>query len=558
MNFEDKSLPPEQFHVKRRREEEPVDTLYIQSELQQKKRRFTDFVFQRVKGPDDSVTGEAAGDGVSSPSSPAAAALQSRLRSSRSVSTSGFPDIRQGRPAGFPAGTSGIPTVRATSPGAEFRSERALAASQRQEAEAKRKRLQEPISKYLGVSDGLSDRENEKSASSSRAATPASSRHTPPLSASPAPFPTSLRRFHISRPSTPLGPLKGSAGSGVMKGNTPTRARAVLVEKLIRAPSLRGASVIETLEKTAGSNTEVDTVVQSQIAKTGTDEETAPTRRKRPIVNQAEKKWREEQKSSISAAKEHLTTKFEPQEDDLDKLAKELEDVMLDIEAEENQMDVHRKEAPSAPARVVIPRPNRPLKFKPRSPGTRRAAQPETSPANEQHDKMEQNADAGAESDGDYVYDTYVRVPIHTVTSSVSGAAPQSDITGYEDPLAEANTPGGITIDPTRTDVGVVVITSDDEELWDQYLEDDQDSEVDWDGDDVDSNAEDNPANDYPDDEVSSADEYDDNPRIYHRYRMARSDDEEYDVNEFDDEVDYDDDYRKHMYDYVGDDDDDD
>lgn len=69
--------------------------------------------------------------------------------------------------------------------------------------------------------------------------------------------------------------------------------------------------------------------------------------------------------------------------------------------------------------------------------------------------------------------------------------------------------------------------------------------------------AEDNPANDYPDDELSSADEYDDNPSIYRRYRTANSDDEEFDVNEFDEGAD-DADYRKHMYDYIGDDDDDD
>lgn len=69
--------------------------------------------------------------------------------------------------------------------------------------------------------------------------------------------------------------------------------------------------------------------------------------------------------------------------------------------------------------------------------------------------------------------------------------------------------------------------------------------------------AEDNPANDYPDDELSSADEYDDKTSIYHRYRTAKSDDEEFDINEFD-EGDDDADYRKHMYDYIGDDDDDD
>lgn len=48
--------------------------------------------------------------------------------------------------------------------------------------------------------------------------------------------------------------------------------------------------------------------------------------------------------------------------------------------------------------------------------------------------------------------------------------------------------------------------------------------------------AEDNPANDYPDEELSSADEFDDPTAIYSRYRHGASDDEEFDVNEYDEE----------------------
>jgi hypothetical protein len=50
------------------------------------------------------------------------------------------------------------------------------------------------------------------------------------------------------------------------------------------------------------------------------------------------------------------------------------------------------------------------------------------------------------------------------------------------------------------------------------------------------STAEDNPANDYPDEELSSADEFDDPTAIYSRYRRAASDDEEFDINESDGE----------------------
>jgi hypothetical protein len=56
------------------------------------------------------------------------------------------------------------------------------------------------------------------------------------------------------------------------------------------------------------------------------------------------------------------------------------------------------------------------------------------------------------------------------------------------------------------------------------------------------STAEDNPANDYPDEELSSADENDDPTAVYHRYRHAGSDDEEFDVNYYDENDDNDND----------------
>ncbi|KAF7121737.1 hypothetical protein CNMCM5793_009290 [Aspergillus hiratsukae] len=63
------ALPPEQINIKRRREEEPVDTLYIQSELRQTKRRFTDFVFQRVQvGGNDRVSGASSSASLAAPS----------------------------------------------------------------------------------------------------------------------------------------------------------------------------------------------------------------------------------------------------------------------------------------------------------------------------------------------------------------------------------------------------------------------------------------------------------------------------------------------------------
>ncbi|KPI42626.1 uncharacterized protein AB675_9551 [Cyphellophora attinorum] len=69
-------------------------------------------------------------------------------------------------------------------------------------------------------------------------------------------------------------------------------------------------------------------------------------------------------------------------------------------------------------------------------------------------------------------------------------------------------------IDAPDLNVGVLVIGEEDEDLWQEYMENDDDEE-DWD--EEDSNAEDNPANDYPDEEVSSDDEYDRDAYRYYR-----------------------------------------
>ncbi|CRG90578.1 hypothetical protein PISL3812_07622 [Talaromyces islandicus] len=545
------ALPPEQFHIKRRREEEPVETLYIQSELHQKKRRFTDFIFQRVQiggskdSNSDSNSVDAGNAQNAAPTSTASTPGQGgRVRSPRSVSTNFFPKRASGSTS-VPARTStttssrrlnagGVPVVRATSPGAEFREERALAAARRKQEEAKQARLNEPI--HLVQQEGYGS-----SAAGLAASRKDKGDDTKTTAATT--FPTSIRRFHISRPSTPVSPLKTATGSGVAKSSTPTRTRAVLVEKLTQAPSLRGASILETLEKAerkAAKGQVIDTVVQSQLVR---EEPAAPAPaprpQKRPVVNQAEKKWREQQKESISAAKQHLAT--ETQDDDhLDRLARDLEQVMLDIESEESHMDGVSLDGPST-APVVKPSASRtPLKYKPRHPTSRKppvAKEPEhTATTGEEKDE---------DMDDGYVYDTYIRVPVSRSTD------------GFVDPLSAANALNPAAphdIDPARKDIGLVVITEEDEDLWENFLENDDSGEENWDGEDVDSNAEDHPANDYPDEELSSADEHDDPAAIYHRYRHAGSDEEEFDVNYYDDDSED----ERQAYHHSGYDDDDD
>ncbi|KIW50297.1 hypothetical protein PV05_11898 [Exophiala xenobiotica] len=103
------------------------------------------------------------------------------------------------------------------------------------------------------------------------------------------------------------------------------------------------------------------------------------------------------------------------------------------------------------------------------------------------------------EREDDYIYETYVRVP-------------------YEEEATHS-------LRLSDNNIGLLVIDEEDEDLWQKYVDSDEDT--DWD--DEDSNAEDNPANDYPEDEVSSDDEYGHNA---YQYRHYASDDEAFDEDE--------------------------
>jgi hypothetical protein len=123
--------------------------------------------------------------------------------------------------------------------------------------------------------------------------------------------------------------------------------------------------------------------------------------------------------------------------------------------------------------------------------------------------------DADMEMDDIYVYETYLRVPRNELSGNYDG----------------------------KTDsIGMLVIEEQDEELWQTFAEDEEDSE--WDEEDGDSNgmsiasietrpltftAEDNPRNDYPEDEVSSDDEH---GHGAYNYRHGASDEEEYDLED--------------------------
>ncbi|KAL4998147.1 hypothetical protein BDV10DRAFT_77054 [Aspergillus recurvatus] len=481
------SLPPEQISIKRRREEEPVDTLYIQSELHQTKRRFTDFVFQRVtvnaKNTDENGSAHLPHTGP-----------QRIIRTPRSVSS-----IHQPKTTNT-AGGGVVPMVRATSPGAELREQKRIAAA--------RKQAEDKLKNALRYSPGSPKPAAEAATTVSQKCdeAPTSAGLMSPTSNGPG-IP-SIRQFQISRSGTPMSPLR-STGGGVQKRRA-DGAVAVLVEKLRREPHSRRASLV------------ADAAARADAAKSLAQEVTPSRPRKRPVVNQAEKKWRAERQEAISAAKDHISQVFEKEaqarqsnwEEESDRLARQFEQIALELDGEMDAEPTGSKQyaAPSA-SRPAVPRP--PLKYQPRVPNKHRAATPPPEP--EKANPHAEHEDGG-ESDEDYVYDTYIRHPL-----------PEK---GLIDPIVGIDLDQEAWlrhhgIDSSRQDVGVIVITPEDEVYWEDFAEDDDDEDK-WDSEDGDSNAENNPANDYPDEELSWDDEEDDAAAIYRKYRHG-SDDEEYD-----------------------------
>ncbi|CAG8901609.1 unnamed protein product [Penicillium egyptiacum] len=473
------ALPPEQINIKRRREEEPVETLFIQSALHQTKRRFTDFVFHRV-----TLKASESGSADASPSPPATPAVQRLLRSPRSVSS-----LYVNRRA--PASSMGVPRVRATSPGAEFREAQRITAA-RKEAEEKHKRaVYGGPSPFTDLQPGSAVTSDVSYQAAVRDSSPASVETSSSRS-------QDLRRFQISRSN--LDSARSSPG-GIHKRRAggPAPGVAVLVEQLQRNAHSRKASMLSDLVAEARA--------LSLKPKELVQDSTPPSPvkpRKRPVVNQAEKRWREERKGAISAAKQHLSDTLEKSaqiqqrswDQESERLVHDLEQVALELEREGDQdhsMDIDvrvaGKPAPPPPtfsqhAFSAAPKP--PLKHQPRQPKEPRVA-PTPLQSSEQIEQAVEEDD-----EGDYVYDVYVRRPL-------------SEAEMLKNPLAEYESDQQQKdIAKSQPGVGVIVITAEDEEYWEEFVEDDEEE---WDSEDADSNAENNPANDYPDEEASSDDD---------------------------------------------------
>jgi hypothetical protein len=221
-------------------------------------------------------------------------------------------------------------------------------------------------------------------------------------------------------------------------------------------------------------------------AAAGILEEAAPEParpRKRPVVNQAEKKWREERQGAISAAKQHISQVLEKGaqahqsnwEDESDRLAWQFEQIALELDGELEGTPVTTQHSQPMVTRSAMPKP--PLKYQPRTPNKHRAAPPVPKPAEEKPVKLPAG-DEAIDNDEDYVYDMYIRRPL-----------PDRD--GLTNPLVDLEDQEAWLryhgIDSSRQDIGVIVITPEDEILWEDFAESDDDEDR-WDSEDGDSN----------------------------------------------------------------------
>ncbi|KAK2861233.1 hypothetical protein FQN49_004407 [Arthroderma sp. PD_2] len=527
------SLPPERICIKRRREDEPVETLYIQSDIHQPKRRFTDYVFQRVVLHDIKD-----GQGVSPSGGPTSGSPSRGLARGNRAVTVCSPTATT---SGNAINSFGIPII-------------ATPSTRGDGVKAKRK---QPKTPDLEEHDAT-DKDSVRSDSPSLATLSSVPRVISPKKRSTAAVTgsSSVRRFHLEAPTSAEGledtlDILHRVGGGVQKKRSrkPSSYRPVIVEKVTSKKAIGKTSVL-TKESAAGLLNDTSEAKPRALTNTSANHR---------VVN--EEKGGKGSKQSLRLPQSHQTNKGgrkgnsileDPStwDHDSDDLANELARIALEMT---NDTEPPERSVPTTAAAPARPTPQkRPLKYKPRLPKTPRAEPHQDTHSNEDSmrlDKHSDGPDAGAmdtenteggditkntsiskaqeqptvsemdeDSDSGYVFDEFVRRPVHDVVAdpSVQYFRDGKWVEGREVPK----------------DVGVVVITQDDSHFWDAIAEDDD--EKDWDTEDEDSNAEDNPANEYPDEDLDFDDEYDDNNAIYRRFRVNASDDEEYDAVEYD------------------------
>ncbi|ETI28165.1 hypothetical protein G647_00614 [Cladophialophora carrionii CBS 160.54] len=398
------SLPPERISVKRRRQEEPVETLYLErGDGTEKKRRVTDYYFQRVRN--DTIA----------------------PISQRDTTTSQTVWSKPPAP--------GVPPIRLTT----LEGQKEDASTPKAAVKAK-------------ANSG--DEENHKIPGTPSAPASSKSAPTTPAGSQPA---HQARRFHLARHLSSV--LSPHTSGGIRKSKHFIRPPlATFIE--------RHGAVFDHEQNPLYRGQPVDKMLE--VPKEENSRRTIPGEGEEPTLDTLSAFTRSPTSTFVQARPKTIrngtSIRDHPSTWDLesDQLADELAALAMEFDPElKDKVEVEAsKERPVSPP-----------------PAPRDVAMTTHS-----------------QEDG-YIYETYIRVP-------------------YDGDAGDTTN--------LQTDYGILVIDEEDEDLWQKYV--DSEDETDWD--EEDSNAEDNPANDYPEDEVSSDDEFSYNA---YKYRAYGSDQEELD-----------------------------
>ena len=342
------------------------------------------------------------------------------------------------------------------------------------------------------------------------------------------------RRFHLTRIAPDLSDFKNATPRGIQKRKRGLREDfPVFSEK-----KLLSLYSVAQLNQTKDQHAKYSGTSSTEV---GQVKPTSP--RKRPVATPIEMKWRNETWNRTSQSETTKTAKqSETSGIDLGALQGNVESLQLAAQLQE----LAKEQAPSADITqpgFEIQRQKAGLKVQPKRPPPRRherideamdteitnAVQTQPYPftqvthlgLNSPTDDLVANPAGDQDTDEDWVTDTYFRHP----NSEVEPADGATTSLGSKD----------------QTAIGLLVITDEDEEIWESYAQqEDSDSDVDTDEDDENGMpsfhhvgvtsyilvAEDWHGNDYPDEEVESDDEY---GRYAYHYRHAASDEEQFD-----------------------------
>lgn len=317
------------------------------------------------------------------------------------------------------------------------------------------------------------------------------------------------RTFHLSRGSASSTPQTMVTINGVQKTKRRRQDLACFVETRKMSSKLKSSCNLSIVPNIVLNRAEGD----SQPTKNGS----GPSPRKRPIVNDVEKKWRNENWTRSTSK---------------DKVTPNLPQVPLKETTSTGQFDYQSSALIEKLHKVALEETASLFRSGVQYSNQREPKiNPKPSKARRQDNQSAMNDDEPVktiqiyDSEDDFVYDTFVR----TCNQSTILDSSMPDINALD------------MVDGHK--IGILIITEEDQLEWEKFGEDEE-SDKDWNSEEEDENgefqsadrkiscmlltisAEDFYGNDYPEDEVDSDDEY---GRGAYNFRKYGSDNEEYD-----------------------------